>query len=41
MTHMSPELLEHGVCSKAVDVYSFGVLLWQVRFETTAFYCCQ
>lgn len=22
--------LEHGVTSKAADVYSFGVLLWQV-----------
>lgn len=27
---MSPELLEHGITSKAVDVYSFGVLLWQM-----------
>jgi serine/threonine protein kinase len=31
ITHMPPELLEHGVSSKAADVYSFGVLLWQVR----------
>jgi hypothetical protein len=23
--------LEHGVAGKAADVYSFGVLLWQVR----------
>lgn len=27
---MGPELLEHGSISKAVDVYSFGVLLWQM-----------
>ena len=30
LTHMPPEVLEHGVTSKAADVYSFGVLLWQV-----------
>lgn len=30
LTHMPPELLEHGITSKAADVYSFGVLLWQV-----------
>jgi hypothetical protein len=23
-------VLEHGICSKAADVYSFGVLLFQV-----------
>jgi hypothetical protein len=28
---MAPEVLERGVVSKAADVYSFGVLLWQVR----------
>jgi serine/threonine protein kinase len=27
---MAPELLEHGITSKAADVYSFGVLLWQM-----------
>jgi len=26
---MPPEVLEHGLVSKAADVYSFGVLLWQ------------
>ena len=31
VTHMSPELLLEGRLSKAADVYSFGVLLWQVR----------
>lgn len=30
ITHMPPELLEKGIASKAADVYSFGVLLWQV-----------
>ncbi len=25
-----PQLLAHGTISKAVDVYSFGVLLWQM-----------
>jgi hypothetical protein len=30
ITHMPPEMLEHGICSKAADVYAFGVLLWQV-----------
>ncbi|KIZ03647.1 Mitogen-activated protein kinase kinase kinase [Monoraphidium neglectum] len=30
LTHMAPEVLEHGIVSKAADVYSFGVLLWQM-----------
>lgn len=30
ITHMPPETLEHGVTSKAADVFSFGVLLWQM-----------
>eukprot|EP00879_Flechtneria_rotunda_P001352 GHRR01001502.1.p1 GENE.GHRR01001502.1~~GHRR01001502.1.p1 ORF type:complete len:1180 (+),score=462.14 GHRR01001502.1:255-3794(+) len=30
ITHMPPETLEHGLASKAADVYSFGVLLWQM-----------
>jgi serine/threonine protein kinase len=30
ITHQAPELLEHGLTSKAADVYSFGVLLWQM-----------
>lgn len=29
--HQAPEVLEHNFVSKAADVYSFGVLLWQVR----------
>ncbi|WIA44433.1 hypothetical protein OEZ86_007193 [Tetradesmus obliquus] len=30
ITHMPPETLEHGVAGKSADVYSFGVLLWQM-----------
>lgn len=30
VTHMSPELLRHGMMSKASDVYAFGVLLWEM-----------
>jgi Protein tyrosine and serine/threonine kinase len=30
ITHQAPEVLEHGLLSQAADVYSFGVLLWQV-----------
>ncbi|KAK9810348.1 hypothetical protein WJX72_009180 [[Myrmecia] bisecta] len=30
VTHMPPELLSEGRLSKAADVYSFGVLLWEL-----------
>ncbi|GAB4821579.1 hypothetical protein N2152v2_008625 [Parachlorella kessleri] len=30
ITHMPPELLIHGTLSPAVDVYSFGVILWEM-----------
>ena len=30
ITHMPPELINEGKMSKAVDVYGFGVLLWEV-----------
>ncbi|KAF5842686.1 kinase-like domain-containing protein [Dunaliella salina] len=30
ITHMPPETLTQGIVSKAMDVYSFGVLLWQM-----------
>ena len=30
VTHMPPELLTTGRLSKAVDVYAFGVLLWEM-----------
>ncbi|GMH39105.1 hypothetical protein BSKO_07003 [Bryopsis sp. KO-2023] len=29
-THMPPELLKGGVLSPAADVYSFGILLWEL-----------
>ncbi|KAK9825995.1 hypothetical protein WJX74_003878 [Apatococcus lobatus] len=30
VTHMPPELMLNGCLSKAADVYSFGVLLWEL-----------
>lgn len=30
ITHMPPELLTAGAMSTSVDVFSFGVLLWQM-----------
>lgn len=30
VTHMPPELLLQGQMSKKVDVYSWGVLLWEM-----------
>ena len=30
MTHMPPELLTEGTLSQAVDVYAFGVMLWEM-----------
>ena len=30
LTHQPPETLTHGIVSRATDVYSFGVLLWQM-----------
>eukprot|EP00210_Caulerpa_lentillifera_P001592 g1530.t1 len=30
VTHMSPEMLTEGKLSHAVDVYSFGMLLWEM-----------
>lgn len=30
VTHMPPELLTEGHLSKAADVYSFGVMLWEM-----------
>ncbi|GBF96073.1 hypothetical protein Rsub_08949 [Raphidocelis subcapitata] len=32
LSHAAPEALEHGLVSRAGDVYSFGVLLWQMLF---------
>ncbi len=30
VTHMPPEVLLNGEVSKATDVYSFGVMLWEM-----------
>lgn len=30
ITHMPPEMLRTGTLTKAVDVYSFGVILWEI-----------
>jgi len=30
VTHMAPEMLEEGQMSKASDIYSFGVLLYEL-----------
>ncbi|BDA44193.1 probable serine/threonine-protein kinase STY13 at C-terminar half [Coccomyxa sp. Obi] len=30
VTHMPPEVLSHGIISKAADVFAFGVLLWEM-----------
>jgi hypothetical protein len=27
---LAPEVLQHGTCTKAADVYSFGVLIFMV-----------
>ena len=30
ITHMAPEVLRSNQVSKAADVYSFGVILWEL-----------
>ncbi|KAF5842282.1 kinase-like domain-containing protein, partial [Dunaliella salina] len=30
ITHMAPELLLKGTCSKASDVYAFGIVMWEL-----------
>lgn len=30
---MAPELLENRPFNKSIDVYAFGVLLWEVRWN--------
>ena len=37
VAYMPPELLAEGLASRAVDVYSFGVLLW---VSGTPHHCC-
>jgi mitogen-activated protein kinase kinase kinase 11 len=29
VTHMAPELLQHGKLRQSGDVYAFGIMLWQ------------
>lgn len=40
VTHMPPELLSNGLLFKAVDMYAFGVIMWELcvplRLETLA-----
>eukprot|EP00882_Tetradesmus_deserticola_P015237 GHRQ01016228.1.p4 GENE.GHRQ01016228.1~~GHRQ01016228.1.p4 ORF type:complete len:103 (+),score=53.17 GHRQ01016228.1:592-900(+) len=37
MSHMPPELLRHGRMSPAVDVYAFGVMMWELYTGEVAF----
>jgi len=37
MSHMAPETLMHGRVSKAVDVYAFGITLWEIYSGERAF----
>ena len=37
VTHMPPELLMDGRLSRATDVYSFGVILWELYTARRAF----
>ncbi|GMH33087.1 hypothetical protein BSKO_00921 [Bryopsis sp. KO-2023] len=34
ITHMPPELLKDGILSPSVDVYSFGMLLWELLSQS-------
>ena len=37
VTHMPPELLMDGRLSRATDIYSFGVILWEIYTARRAF----
>lgn len=37
MSHMPPELLRHGRMSCAVDIYAFGVMMWELYTREVAF----
>lgn len=34
VSHMPPELLQEGIMSSAADVYSYGILLWEMLAGT-------
>ncbi|KAK9810110.1 hypothetical protein WJX72_005012 [[Myrmecia] bisecta] len=38
VTHMAPELLSEGRGSRAADVYSFGILMWEVLTGRTPYH---
>lgn len=37
VTHQPPELLLHGVLSRSVDVWAFGVMMWELFTGRRAF----
>jgi serine/threonine protein kinase len=37
MSHMPPELLRYGRMSCAVDIYAFGVMMWELFTREVAF----
>ncbi|KAF6255539.1 kinase-like domain-containing protein [Scenedesmus sp. NREL 46B-D3] len=36
IAHLAPEVLQHGTCTKAADVYSFGVLIFMMATGSSA-----
>jgi len=30
ITHMAPEMIEHGHQSTACDIYAFGIMMWEI-----------
>lgn len=36
-SHMAPEVLMGKICDKEVDIYSFGILLWEFWYGMRAF----